>query len=276
MDHAPIELGLVAGAGAPIKVRLFTDPALRRVPFLSSPDSIVSGRDSQTFAETLNLMLRVRDCDPLLSPAGFWSETSVVTLGQVSVLASSGSAVVVVANTAELRTDDSRGSALLDALFRFFGFVESVLQLQATVPEILRLDDLLVRQLLLLMMLGLEEGSRFSLSPSTQESWFGQLLDWMDANCHRALSLSELEERSSFGRRSLQHAFKERFGCGPMQWLRRRRLHKARQLLLEALPANTKVQQVSLACGYISFSSFCRDYRREFGCTAAEDLRRLP
>jgi len=361
MDHAPIELGLVAGNGTPIKVRLFTDHAVRRVPFLSSPDSIVSGRDSQTFAETLNLMLRVRDCDSLHSPAGFWSETSVVPLGQVSVLASSGSAVVVVAdavqqatfmlpyfdcgggyriegqdftnhyrsnvlyippvpwrlqchtpllaglslliptaqlqstaqamgagsisldslsaalaNTAELRTDDSRGSAILDALFRFFGFVESVLQLQATVPEILRLDDLLVRQLLLLLMPGLAEGSRFALSPSTQESWFGQLLDWMDANCHRALSLSELEERSSHGRRSLQHAFKERFGCGPMQWLRRRRLHKARQLLLEALPANTKVQQVSLACGYISFSSFCRDYRREFGCTAAEDLRRLP
>jgi transcriptional regulator GlxA family with amidase domain len=47
-------------------------------------------------------------------------------------------------------------------------------------------------------------------------------------------------------------------------------------LLLEALPANTKVQQVSIACGYISFSSFCRDYRGEFGCTAVEDLRRLP
>ena len=98
----------------------------------------------------------------------------------------------------------------------------------------------------------------------------------MDANCHRALSLSDLEERSGYGRRSLQNAFNQRFGCGPMQWLRRRRLHKARQLLLEALPGNTKVQQVSLACGYISFSYFCRDYRREFGCTAAEDLRRLP
>jgi transcriptional regulator GlxA family with amidase domain len=106
--------------------------------------------------------------------------------------------------------------------------------------------------------------------------WFGQLLDWMDANCHRAISLSELEERSSYGRRSLQNAFHQRFGCGPMQWLRRRRLHKARQLLLEALPANTKIQQISLACGYINFSAFCRDYRREFGCTASADLRRRP
>lgn len=334
---------------------------MRRVPFLSLPDCIVSSRDSQTFAETLNQMLRVRDCGPLLSDSGFWSHTGVVPLGQVSVLASSGSPVVVVADavecstfmlpycdcggsyqvegqrftnhyrgnvlyipsvpwhlhcetrllaglslliptarlqstakamgadsvsldslsaalahTAELRTDDARGSALLDALFRFFGFVESVLHLQDTVPEILRLDDLLVRQLLLLMMPGLGEATMLVRSPSTQESWFGQLLDWMDANCHRAISLSELEGRSSYGRRSLQLAFKQRFGCGPMQWLRRRRLHKARQLLLEALPANTKVKQISLACGYISFSAFCRDYSREFGGTASADLRRLP
>jgi AraC-like DNA-binding protein len=61
-----------------------------------------------------------------------------------------------------------------------------------------------------------------------------------------------------------------------MQWLRRRRLHKARQLLLEALPVNTTILEISLACGYINLSAFCRDYRREFGCTASEDLRRLP
>jgi hypothetical protein len=258
-------------------------------------------------------MLRVRDCDSLHCNTPFWSETGLVQLGQVSVLASSGSAVVVaadavqqatfmlpyvdcggdyridgqdftnhyrsnvlyippvpwrlqcntpllsglsllipteqlqsaaqamgagslsldslaaaLASTAELPTDNSRGSAILDGLFRFFGFVESVLQLQATVPEILRLDDLLVRQLLLLMIPGLEDGSRLALSPSLGEAWFEQLLDWMDANCHCPLSLSELEERSSYSRRSLQNAFKERFGCGPMQWLRRRRLHKAR------------------------------------------------
>ena len=82
MAHVPINLGLMIGAVAPIKVTLFTDPAMRRVPFLSKPDCIVSGRDSQSFAETLNLMLRVRDCDPLHSSAGFWSETGVVPLGQ--------------------------------------------------------------------------------------------------------------------------------------------------------------------------------------------------
>jgi len=45
-------------------------------------------------------------------------------------------------------------------------------------------------------------------------------------------------------------------------------------MLLEA-PPGTTVQQVSLACGYINFSSFSRDYRQEFGCAPSVDLRRL-
>ncbi|MCP9943252.1 AraC family transcriptional regulator [Cyanobium sp. ATX 6E8] len=177
--------------------------------------------------------------------------------------------------TAPLCTSDRHGGPILNGLYRFFGFVESVLQMQPTVPEILRLDDLLVRQLLLLMLPGLGEALVVPAARSLgQESWFEQLLEWIDANCLRALGLSELEERSRYSRRALQYAFNKRFGCGPMQWVRRRRLTKARQTLLEA-PPGTTVQQVSLACGYINFSSFSRDYRQEFGCAPSVDLRRL-
>ena len=320
----------------------------------------MSTRDSQAFAETVSLMLRLQDCGSLLPTEPFASRTGVVQLGQVSVLATSGSPIQAVAEaveqstfmlpyqdcdgdysiegkpysnnyggnilhippvgwtlqsqspllaglsllvpapllvrtatamgaghvpqaslasalqtTAPLCTSDRRGGAILQGLYHFFGFVESVLQLQATVPEMLRLDDLLVRQLLLLMLPGLGEAPVPAVHPSAQEPWFAQLLDWIDANCHRALSLSELEERSRYSRRALQYAFKQRFGCGPMQWVRRRRLTKARQMLLEAAPGTT-VQQVALACGYINFSSFSRDYRQEFGRLASVDLRRLP
>jgi AraC-like DNA-binding protein len=328
-----------------------------RVPFLTLSDRTVATSDSQAFAETVSLMLRLQDCDSLLPDQGFESVTGVVQLGRVSVLATSGSPVDAVAEaveystfmlpypgcdvgyriegksylnnhddtilhippvgwklqsqtpllaglsmlvpapqlmstatamgagsvplaslsaalqtTAPLCTSDRRGGAILNGLYRFFGFVESVLQGQAMVPEILRLDDLLVRQLLLLMLPGLGEVVVPALPPSAQEPWFEQLLDWIDANCHRPLSLSELEERSCYSRRALQYAFKQRFGCGPMHWVRRRRLQQARQLLLEAAPGTT-VQQVSLACGYINLSSFSRDYRQEFGRKASDDLR---
>ena len=317
--------------------------------------------DSQAFAETVSLMLRLQDCDSLHPTVPFASRTGVVQLGQVSVLATSGSPIQAVAEaaveqstfmlpyqdcvgaysiegkpysnsyganilhippvgwqlqsqspllaglsllvpaplllrtasamgagrvpqaslasalqfTAPLCTSDHHGGPILNGLYRFFGFVESVLQDQPMVPELLRLDDLLVRQLLLLMLPGLGEALVVPAARSLgQESWFEQLLEWIDANCLRALSLSELEERSRYSRRALQYAFNKRFGCGPMQWVRRRRLTKARQMLLEA-PPGTTVQQVSLACGYINFSSFSRDYRQEFGCAPSVDLRRM-
>lgn len=332
---------------------------MRRVPFLSLPDRIVASRDSQTFAETVNLMLRLRACDPLRQEEGFTSRTGVVQLGQVSLLATSGSPIVAQAEavqystfmvsypscvgtysiegqtfptycgnvvhippvgwtlrlqshllaglsllvpapllqstavamggsrgaepelaaalqtTAELCTDDSRGRPILESLFRFFEFVETVLQSQAVVPEMLRLDDLVVRQLLLLMQPSLGEVHSPALPAATREPWFEDLLAWIDANCQRPLSLTELEERSCYSRRALQYAFKNRFGCGPMQWVRRRRLEQAREQLLAA-PPGTTVQQVALACGYINLSCFSRDYRQQFGHPATHDLRRRP
>jgi AraC-like DNA-binding protein len=330
---------------------------MRRVPFLSLPERIVDARDSQTFAETVNLMLRLRACDALIQSERFESRTGVVQLGQVSLLATSGSPIVAQAEaleystfmvsypscigtyriegqsfptycgnilhippvgwtlrlqshrlaglsllvpaallqstavamgggpaaatalsaalqtTAELHTEDRRGRAILESLLRFFEFVETLLQSQAVVPDILRLDDLLVRQLLLLMQPCLGEVYSPARLADRQESWFEDLLAWIDANCDRPLSLTELEVRACCSRRTLQYTFKKRFQCGPMQWVRRRRLQQARQLLLEA-GRGTTVQQVSLACGYINLSSFCRDYRQQFGCTASEDLRR--
>jgi transcriptional regulator GlxA family with amidase domain len=58
-----------------------------------------------------------------------------------------------------------------------------------------------------------------------------------------------------------------------MQWVRRRRLDHARLQLLAA-PLGTSVRQVALSCGYISLSCFSRDYRKQFGRRASEDLRR--
>ena len=77
---------------------------MRRVPFLSLPGRIVATRDSQAFAETVSLMLRLQDCDSLLPAEPFASRTGVVQLGQVSVLATSGSPIHAVAEAVEQST----------------------------------------------------------------------------------------------------------------------------------------------------------------------------
>jgi transcriptional regulator GlxA family with amidase domain len=83
-----------------------------------------------------------------------------------------------------------------------------------------------------------------------------------------------MEQRSSYSRRSLQYAFKQRFGCGPMQWLRQQRLAKARALL-EQPGGRRSLQEVAQASGYLSLASFSRDFLARYGERPSRVLRRF-
>ena len=162
------------------------------------------------------------------------------------------------------------GSSMLDAINSYLRFIETIKMSEGHLPSHLRLDDLLVRQLLLL---------RFPLLAELVKEppgvfGFEQLLEWIRANCCEPISLSELEARSGYSRRSLQRAFQARFGCGPMQWLRKQRMEIARRKL-ETAPLGTRVQNIAHQCGYISLSSFCRDYNQMFCVSPRKHLNRL-
>ncbi|MCP9886744.1 helix-turn-helix transcriptional regulator [Cyanobium sp. ATX 6A2] len=49
---------------------------------------------------------------------------------------------------------------------------------------------------------------------------FEELLEWIRAHLHTPINLTQLERRSGYSRRSLQLVFRQRFGCGPIQWIR--------------------------------------------------------
>ena len=86
------------------------------------------------------------------------------------------------------------------------------------------------------------------------------------------LSLSQLEARSGYSRRALQRAFQQRFGCGPMQWLHRRRL----ELALErrsCAGATNSVSAIARRCGYLCLARFSRDFSRVYGRGPSEILR---
>lgn len=182
----------------------------------------------------------------------------------------SGSILSLLSSVSELSTEGSYGASVLRYLGQFFVFLESIVIAHGSPPEVLCLDDLLVRQLLLLMFPSL--GARGGEGSASKDQWFEALLEWIDANCTRPISLSDLESQSHYSRRALQQRFRARFECTPMQWVRRRRLQMARQLLLEA-GCSTSVRDVSLQCGYINLSAFSRDYRQQFGRKASDDLR---
>jgi AraC-like DNA-binding protein len=138
------------------------------------------------------------------------------------------------------------------------------------VQECLRLDDLLQRQIVELLAAGLLAECA-APEPSAVDTNRDSLIDWMHAHRHEPISLTELEQRSHYSRRYLQCVFKARFGCGPMQYLRRQRLRRARRRLERATPGTT-VSGIALACGYLSLACFRRDFRHRFGVSPSELL----
>ena len=66
----------------------------------------------------------------------------------------------------------------------------------------------------------------------------------------------------SLGR--LERAFKSELGLGPADYFRQMRMKRARDLLEHS---TMPVREIGLACGYASFSSFVRAFRKTYGTT---------
>jgi AraC-like DNA-binding protein len=81
-----------------------------------------------------------------------------------------------------------------------------------------------------------------------------------------------MEARSGYSRRALQRLFQQRFGCGPMQWLRRRRLELALEQLSRG-DAHDTVSSIAQRCGYLSLTSFSRDFTHVHRCKPSDILR---
>ena len=170
---------------------------------------------------------------------------------------------------------ERRQAELLNTLRRTFALVDA--------PELegrgdlamLQVDDLIYRVLALALCPKLALGDSQSRHPSdglSRQLIFKELLEWIQANLHAPISLTELEQRSGYSRRNLQLAFNQRFGCGPIQWIRRQRLELARQHLLNPSPSDT-VAAISARLGFRNLSAFSRDFHGVYGIRPSEVLR---
>ena len=154
---------------------------------------------------------------------------------------------------------------------------QSVALTAAPPPAALALDDLILRSIALLLAPScsapLPAGGR-SLAQAVDLA-----MAWIRANLERPLSLTDIEQQVGYGRRALQMGFRQRVGCGPMQWLRRQRLEAA-HALIDAIArgeqAPLSLRQVAQRCGYINFSAFSRDFSRLHGFPPSRLLRRRP
>lgn len=90
-----------------------------------------------------------------------------------------------------------------------------------------------------------------------------RVCDFIVANLHRPLTLTDLEEVAGLSARALQLQFLKHFGCSPMAWLRNQRLEVAHQRLLH--DAYGSVTQIALDVGFASASRFASAYKSRFG-----------
>ncbi|MFM7550732.1 MAG: helix-turn-helix domain-containing protein [Cyanobacteriota bacterium] len=166
-----------------------------------------------------------------------------------------------------------RSRELLQVLTKAFSLLDHP-ELEALgVLPCLELDDLIYRTLALLLCPQLEAlAQQGPEQRSRRERVFDDLVEWARANLHRPINLSQLERRSGYSRRSLQLAFQQRFGCGPIQWIRQQRLEQARLALLRPGP-DDQVASVAARFGFRSQAAFSREFRHHFGLPPSELLR---
>ena len=170
------------------------------------------------------------------------------------------------------RKNDDRRQRLHELLMQTMAYAERCIAMGGTIHPMLQLDDLIRRLIVMLLLPDLLEPA--AAPPLISERFVHQdLIDWLLAHLHEPISLSCIEARSHYSRRSLQYAFKQRFGCGPMQWLRRQRLARARAMLMQASQPMA-MKQVAQACGYLSQASFSRDFQERYGERPSRLLRR--
>jgi AraC-like DNA-binding protein len=164
------------------------------------------------------------------------------------------------------RRHDPRREHLHQVLISTLALINSAMASACSVHSMMRLDDLILRLLAMLLVPQLLEGAELDGDRRHPEGGFplAELVEWLLAHLDTPISLSQIEQRSCYSRRSIQAMFNKRFGCGPMQWLRRQRLDRALGIL-QNQPATASVAAVAQACGYLSPAAFSRDFVARYG-----------
>jgi AraC-like DNA-binding protein len=99
-------------------------------------------------------------------------------------------------------------------------------------------------------------------------------MDFMDANAHLGIDLTQIAEAARIGPRALQMAFKRHRGQTPMAYLRRVRMDGAHRDLQAGDPTRgDTVAAIMARWGFHAPRRFYTEYRQLHGCTPVHTLR---
>lgn len=99
-------------------------------------------------------------------------------------------------------------------------------------------------------------------------------LDYIEAHADQPPSVEEICRASGVSWRTLDYAFRDRFGVTPKRYLQALRLHQVRREMLDA-DRPRPISEVAAHWGFWHMGQFAKDYRRQFGELPSGTLNRV-
>ncbi|MEB3335370.1 MAG: helix-turn-helix domain-containing protein [Cyanobacteriota bacterium] len=99
---------------------------------------------------------------------------------------------------------------------------------------------------------------------------------WLLDHCMEPVTLADLCREAHASRRTLIQGFQDHLGMGPMAYVKLLRLHGIRRRLLQAEPGEIRIGALAELWGFHNPGHFAADFRRVFGESPGETLRRSP
>lgn len=100
-------------------------------------------------------------------------------------------------------------------------------------------------------------------------------LEYIEMHLSEPMTLTTLAAHVDMSGRSIQQGFREELDTTPMAYIRDRRLERARQDLIDALPSDgVSVTDIALKWGFTHLGNFSVLYHHRYGETPSQTLRR--
>ena len=101
-----------------------------------------------------------------------------------------------------------------------------------------------------------------------------RVMDAIDADPAADLAVADLARIAGVGVRALQAGFAQHLGLSPMSYVKSVRLARAHADLCVASPDEATVADIARRWGFGHLGRFAEHYRREYGCSPSQTLRR--
>jgi AraC-like DNA-binding protein len=98
-------------------------------------------------------------------------------------------------------------------------------------------------------------------------------IDYIEAHLDQPITVADIVEATGVAGRTLFMHFRDFKGISPMRYLRDARLRKVRQMLLRADPG-ASVTDIAMSVGFSHMGRFSVEYRRRFGESPSQTLKR--